>query len=117
MEIVRKVYDLLNDFPSAERFGLVSQMSRAAVSIPSNIAEGASRTSWKEYIRFLEIALGSCYELETQLLIAIDLKMTEKPVAQDLSEEIVIEQKRITKLIYTIRNNQQPSTNNQAPKK
>ena len=61
---------LVETFPKEERYGLGLQITRAAVSIPSNIAEGSSRSSEKDYARFLEISLGSSYELETQLLIA-----------------------------------------------
>ena len=70
MELVSNVYKLVDIFPSNEKFSLSSQITRSAVSIPSNIAEGASRSSEKDFARFLEIALGSAFELETQLLIA-----------------------------------------------
>ncbi|MDQ6814220.1 MAG: four helix bundle protein, partial [Bacteroidota bacterium] len=69
-DIAVDAYKLTASFPSSEKFGLNSQMTRAAVSIPSNIAEGSSRKSDKDYHRFVEISLGSAYELETQLLIA-----------------------------------------------
>jgi four helix bundle protein len=69
MEITDLLYDLSVNMPNTEKFGLTSQMTRAAVSIPSNIAEGSSRRSEKDYFRFCEIALGSAFELETQLLI------------------------------------------------
>ncbi|WP_345222695.1 four helix bundle protein [Hymenobacter koreensis] len=70
MDIVAGVYELARVLPKEEMFGLRSQLTRAAVSIPSNIAEGSSRGSEKDYSRFLEMALGSCFEVETQLLIA-----------------------------------------------
>lgn len=70
MKLVQLVYELTYHFPDEEKFGLVSQLRRASVSIPSNIAEGQSRNSNKDYKRFVEIALGSTLELETQLLIA-----------------------------------------------
>src|SRR5690349_22348513 len=63
-------FKLVSSFPREERFSLSNQITRAAVSIPSNIAEGSSRSSEKDYNRFLELALGSAYELETQVLIA-----------------------------------------------
>lgn len=64
------IYKATSDFPKSEQFGLTNQMRRAAVSIPSNIAEGSSRSSKKEFGRYLEIAIGSAHELETQLGIA-----------------------------------------------
>lgn len=72
-EFCSDIYAVTSSFPEAEKFGLTNQLRRAAVSIPSNIAEGASRTSNKDFSRFLEIAIGSAYEIETQLLIASDL--------------------------------------------
>ncbi|SHJ99696.1 four helix bundle protein [Reichenbachiella agariperforans] len=72
------VYQNTQKFPSEEKFGLVSQMRRAAVSIPSNIAEGSSRSSEKEFSRFLEFSLGSSFELKTQMIIANKLDLLEK---------------------------------------
>src|SRR5690554_1031690 len=71
---VSDVYKITEDFPKSENYGLTSQIRRSVVSIPSNIAEGSARQGNKEFIQFLYIALGSLVELETQLLIAIDLK-------------------------------------------
>ena len=73
MDLAKQIYCLTRNFPKEEIHGLVSQMRRAAVSIPSNIAEGAARSSHKEFIRFLYIALGSLAELETQLLLSKEL--------------------------------------------
>ena len=72
-ELVKETYLLTAEFPVGERFGLVGQMDRAAVSIPSNIAEGYGRATTQEYLHFLRIARGSAYELETQLVLAEDL--------------------------------------------
>jgi four helix bundle protein len=68
-----KIYTVTSSFPSEEKFGITNQLRRASISIPSNIAEGSSRHSNKDFARFLEIAIGSAYELETQLLISSDL--------------------------------------------
>ena len=64
---------LTSKFPEEEKYGLVSQLRRASISVPSNIAEGCSRKSKKDFSRFLVIALGSCYEMETQLLLSYDV--------------------------------------------
>ncbi len=91
MNLATVVYTITDKFPKDEKYGIVSQMRRSAVSIASNIAEGAGRESKKEFLHFLSIASGSSYELETQLYISEDLeyinndKLTE---AKDLLEEI-----------------------------
>ena len=71
--LVRQIYQLTRGFPAEEKFGLVSQMRRAAVSVPSNIAEGQARHSTGEFIQFVSHAEGSVAELETQLIIAVEL--------------------------------------------
>ena len=73
MEIVTSLYQLVSELPSEEKYGLKSQMTRAAVSIPSNISEGSGRSTNKDFKRFLDISLSSSYELETQLLICKNL--------------------------------------------
>ncbi len=78
LELVIKIYELTNHFPEEERYGLVSQMRRAAVSIPSNIAEGKLRGSQKECRQFFFIALGSGGELETQIELSKRLPKTSK---------------------------------------
>jgi four helix bundle protein len=70
MEMAEEVYKVTKNFPSEERYGLTSQIRRCAVSVSSNIAEGAGRKSHKEFIQFLRISLGSSFELETQLILA-----------------------------------------------
>lgn len=93
---VKEIYKLTDTFPPSEQFGLSSQMQRAAVSIPVNIAEGAGRSSTKEFIRFLYISLGSMTELDTLILLAVDLSLVPKDKADRLLKELDI----IGKLIY-----------------
>lgn len=78
IDLVTEIYKLTKAFPSSETFGLTSQIQRSAVSVPSNIAEGAARNSNKEFSRFLSIALGSLAELETQLIISKNIKYLSK---------------------------------------
>ena len=78
MDFVANIYLITKNFPNEEKFGLVSQMRRSAVSIPSNIAEGAARQSSLEFKKFLYYSLGSCAELETQILIANKIGFIEE---------------------------------------
>jgi len=73
ISLVKKIYILTSQLPSDERFGLISQINRSSISIPSNIAEGSGRTTEKEFSRFLEISMSSSYELETQLILISEL--------------------------------------------
>jgi four helix bundle protein len=73
IELVKSIYQITSMLPSDERFGLVTQMNRSSISVPSNIAEGSGRTSGKEFLHFLNIAISSSYELETQLIISKEL--------------------------------------------
>lgn len=89
--LVTSIYALTKAFPNDELFGLVNQMRRCAVSIPSNIAEGAGRDSSKEFARYLSISMGSIAELETQLIIAKNLNYgTDSEIENILDELIVI---------------------------
>ena len=97
MDLVLKVYELTNDFPKDELYGLTSQIRRCAVSIPSNIAEGCGRFSDKETYRFISIALGSVAELETQLIIAERLKYINNP------NEIYVLLKRVNALLIGLK--------------
>ena len=98
MDIVDKIYDAVDNFPKDERFALISQITRSAVSIPSNIAEGSGRSSGKEFARFLEFSLGSAYELETQLIIAEKRKYIKQCESGIILEELISLQKRISGL-------------------
>lgn len=79
IQLVTEIYRLTEKFPRQETYGLASQMQRAATSIPSNIAEGRSRNTTKDFIQFLHVALGSATELETQLIIAGNLGYGDEP--------------------------------------
>jgi four helix bundle protein len=81
--LAKMVYQLTSVFPPDERFSLVSQMRRAAVSVPSNIAEGQARPTTGEFIQFISHAEGSVAELETQMLLSIELGFLQKPAASD----------------------------------
>lgn len=94
-ELSKEVYLATATFPKSEIFGITSQMRRASVSIPSNIAEGASRSSNKEFIYFLEIALGSAFELETQLEISNEIGFLDASQHRQLNDKL----KNITNLM------------------
>lgn len=97
--LVKKIYQLTQTFPDAERFGLVSQMRRAAVSIPSNIAEGQSRHTRKEFIQFLSHAEGSVAELETQILIGVELGCCTLTHTQEITNLIT----ELSKMLDSLR--------------
>jgi len=97
MEFVSKIYRITRQLPNAEQYGLSSQMRRSAISIPCNIAEGASRHSTKEYMQFLYVSLGSLAEIETQLDIAERLDFIA--ISHDLSDNIIEIRKMLLGLI------------------
>jgi four helix bundle protein len=82
------IYKITSKFPDTEKFGLTNQLRRASVSVPSNIVEGSSRMSNKDFSRFLEIAIGSMYEILTQLLIALDLTYITEDEQQTLNNSL-----------------------------
>jgi four helix bundle protein len=84
MDLVTEIYTITVDFPDYERFGLTSQIRRAVSSIPTNIAEGTSRISQREFRHFLSIALGSSFEVSTQIEIAYRLKMISEEKRNEL---------------------------------
>ena len=98
-EIVVDIYKITRIFPREEIYGLTSQMRRAAVSIPSNVAEGFNRYHNKEYKQFLYIALGSCAELETQSEVAFELGFIQESSRNELIEKIDHESRMLRNLI------------------
>ncbi len=96
IDIAVKTFRLAETFPNEDKYGICQQMMRAGVSIPSNIAEGNSRKSEKDYARFIEIALGSNFELETQLLIAERLEKGDQELLQQLKADLTNHQKMLT---------------------
>lgn len=99
MRFVSELYNSTKDFPKEELYGLVSQMRRCAISIPSNIAEGHGRGTDAEFSRFLSIAYGSALELETQLYIALKLEYLETLQHKKLSSAL----SEISKMLYVLR--------------
>lgn len=103
IELVKEIYKITGDFPKSELYGLISQMRRAAISIPSNIAEGYKRKNLGEYIQFLSIADASAAELETQIIISKELFST---VNFSKIESLLVEvQKMLTVLIRKLKAN------------
>jgi four helix bundle protein len=98
VELVDNVYTFVEAFPNTEKYGLSSQITRSAVSIPSNIAEGASRNSEKDFARFLKIALGSAFELEIQVIIASKRKYISGGSLEGTDKKLSSLQKRISAL-------------------
>jgi len=88
IQLVKKIYQETSNFPKEEIYGLTSQIRRSAISIPSNIAEGAARQSSKEFIQFLYISLGSAVELETQLIIGGELNLLNNTAIFNELDEI-----------------------------
>ncbi len=90
IDLVVQIYSITKNFPTTEKFGLISQMQRCSVSIPSNIAEGSARKSSKEFSHFLSISLGSLAELETQLIISNRLKFLNDIVFKEINDDKIM---------------------------
>jgi four helix bundle protein len=87
--LVKLVYSITKDYPKEEIYGLTLQIRRAAVSIPSNIAEGIGRNHYKETIQFLYISRGSTYELETQIFLSYDMGYIDEPKLNEIIEQLI----------------------------
>ena len=105
MQLTKNVYVITKNFPTSEQYGLISQVQRAVVSIPSNIAEGAGRPTQKELVHFLSFSLGSAYELETELLLAYELNYITAEQSRQINAEIV----EVQKLVYSLMKKFNPS--------
>lgn len=105
-DLTREIYGLLQSYPAEERFALCDQIRRAVVSIPSNIAEGAGRGSDLDFCHFMDIALGSCYEVETQMEISCDLNYITKEQKNNIVNKLHSIERRLTAFIYKLRNRQ-----------
>ena len=103
MEIVREIYAVTPLLPDVEKYGLKSQLQRSAVSIPSNIAEGCSRDSERDFRWFLHFAIGSAFELETQLTISLQLNLIPKKDVEPILCLLSEEQKMINSFISKIK--------------
>ncbi|MES2134742.1 MAG: four helix bundle protein [Patescibacteria group bacterium] len=103
INLVEKIYIATSKYPSDEKFGLISQMRRSAVSIPSNIAEGKSRNTTKDFIQFLHIALGSLAELDTQIVIAEKLKFSSNKECVNLRQQTLELKLMLSKLIAVLK--------------
>ncbi|MBT8221458.1 MAG: four helix bundle protein [Bacteroidia bacterium] len=101
IKLVETIYTISKSFPMAEQFGLRLQIRKAVVSIPSNIAEGSGRQTDRNFIQFLRVALGSLYEVETQLILAENLKFVS--INQELKIEIIEIQKMINGFILNLK--------------
>ena len=104
MDVETLIYKLVKQFPDDEKFGLISQIKRSSVSVPSNIAEGYGRNYTKDYIRFLNIARGSLYEMQTQLQVALNLDFIVEEDLNEINSLSVEVEKMLNSLINKIAN-------------
>ena len=104
IDFVTEIYKITEHFPKYEMYGLTSQIRRASVSVPSNIAEGNSRRSKPDYLQFLKISRGSCAEVETQLLISKNLQFINETQYLKLNQNIIEISKMLNGLINPLNN-------------
>ncbi|NVJ87501.1 MAG: four helix bundle protein [Algoriphagus sp.] len=102
VDVAVKIYSVTKSYPNEEKFGLISQMRRAGVSIPSNIAEGCAKTSNKSFVNSLEVSLGESFELETQMIISERIGILDNTTARELESDISEIQKMIMGLKSSI---------------
>ena len=114
VDLADNIYTITENFPRQEVYGLAAQMQRAAVSIPSNIAEGSGKCSDKDFGRFLGISLGSLFELETQVEIAYRRGYIQTPVYYNLCTSIASLQKRVFSFRQSIESNPSNTNTNQS---
>ncbi|MGB1318389.1 MAG: four helix bundle protein [Flavobacteriales bacterium] len=105
MEMISSAYAITNSLPNTEKFGIISQLNRAAVSVACNIAEGSSRTSQKDFKRFLEISLGSAYECETLILASIKVGLVAESDVSQIQSQLTEIQKMLYSLINKLNTN------------
>jgi len=103
MSLAKDVYLITSSFPKEEKFGLVSQINRCCISVPSNIAEGSSRSSSKEFSHFIKIALGSLYEMETQIILSSEFKMINNQDTSSILDKISTLQKMLNGFLTTLK--------------
>lgn len=103
MDLADRVYSLTDSFPKFETYGLCDQLRRAAVSIPSNVAEGSSRTSETEFTHFLEYSIGSCFEVETQMEIAKRRGYITDKQFYGLLDQLQLEERQINQFISKVK--------------
>lgn len=95
VDLAVKIYTVTKSFPQEEKFGLVSQMRRAGVSVPSNIAEGCAKTSTKSFVNSLEVSLGESFELETQMIISERVGILNPKIAREMDSDLTEVQRMI----------------------
>ena len=105
IDLVAEIYEITKSFPKDEIYGITNQIRRAAVSIPSNVAEGAGRNHDKEFIQFLYISLGSCSELETQIVISSKIKYIDGKTMDEMLSKISDIRRMILGLIRAVTRN------------